>query len=291
MSDKFFTVLLDNTIDILDKSLQLKEYDTPATSLELAIGDALYIGYSKPFDSFFLELETKSIAGAELTAEYYNGSSWEPLAIYDESQGLSKSGFIYFEKPENMASVEVDNKIKYYIRLAASVDTGAVGGKLLDILFSSDLDLEKIRENIVSKYSTNGSFISKHIAARDHIIQYVRNKGNVKIVKKNEGLITEEILYKDVTKFDFLEPMQLRVASKYLALYFIFWYELSDEEGDKWQLKAAEMYRLYEEAINTFFLALDLDDDGAQGEDDLGKSDAIRSIVLGKKSVRVSEND
>lgn len=291
MSDKFFTILLDDTVDITDKSLQLKEYNTPAVSLALTGGDTLYIGYSKPFDSFFLELEDKSLAGAELAGEYYNGSSWTSLVVYDETQGLSKSGFIYFEKPEDMASVAVDGKSKFYIRLTASVDTGAVSGKLLDILFSSDIDLEKIREGIVNRYSVNNTFVSKHIAARDHIIQDIRNKGNVKEVKKNEGLITEEILYKDITKFDFLEPLQLRVAATYLALYFIFWYELSDEEGDKWQLKAAEMYRLYTEAMNTFFIALDLDDDGKQGEDDKAQTDAIRTIVLGGPSVKVSENE
>ncbi len=282
MSNNFYTILLDDGVEVLDKSLQLKEYDTPATSLELTAAATLYIGLYKPFDSFYLQLETVSIADTELSAEYYNGSSWVSLNIYDESQGFSKSGFIYFEKPENMASTVVDGKDKFYIRLTPSIDTGAVTGKLLDILFSSDLDLEKIRSNIVSKFAFDGSWISKHIAARDHIIQEIRNRGNVKVIETDNGSLTPEICFKDITKFDFLEPLQLRVPSTYLALYFIFWYELSDEEGDKWQIKAAEMYRLYEKTIETFYLALDLDDDGVKAVDGSDKSQgtgAVRTIV------------
>lgn len=279
--DKFFTVKKDDGVEYTDISLQLKEYDTPATSLELTTSSYLYIGYSKPFNSFFLELDTKSVAGATLSAEYYDGSTWQALTIFDESQAFSKSGFIYFEKPENFSSVEIDGESKYFIRLAPSLDTGAVTSKLLDVMFSSDLDLIKIRENIVSKFALQGTWAAKHIAARDHIIQEIRDKGNVKEVKKDAGLITEEILYKDITKHDFLEPMQLRVAAAYFALYLIFWFELSDEEGDKWQLKAGEMYRLYEKAINTFFIALDLNDDGVQGEDDKASTSGVRTIMTG----------
>lgn len=280
--DKYYTIKKYDGVEYTDITLQLKEYDTPATSLELTTSSYLYVGYSKPFNSFFLELDTKSAAGALLSAEYYDGSTWQALALSDESQGFSKSGFIYFEKPENFSSVDVDGSSKYFIRLTPSLDTGAVTAKLLDVMFSSDLDLTKIRENIVSKFALQGTWAAKHIAARDHIIQEIRNRGSIKEVKKDAGLITEEILYKDITKHDFLEPMQLRVAASYFALYLIFWFELSDEEGDKWQLKAGEMYRLYEKAVEPFFIALDLDDDGVQGEDDkAANTSSVRTIITG----------
>ena len=278
---RFFTILLDDSLSISDYSLALKEYDTAPVTLELTTASYLYIGFEKLFSSVFVELSSKSLAGSTLSAEYFDGTTWQALSIFDETNGLSKSGFINFVAPEDMAANTIDAKEKIYIRLKTDIDTGAIGIKLIDIMFSSDLDLTKIRENIVSKFALNGTWIGKHIAARDHIIQVIRNKGNVKEVKKNEGLITEEILYKDIDKFDFLDPSQLRVAASYLALYFIFWYELSDEEGDKWQLKAAEMLKLYEDAINAFFVALDFNDDGKQDAKEEAKSDAIRTIVTG----------
>ena len=282
MSDKFYTILLDDTVEIFDKSLLLKEYDTPATSLELTVGSTLYIGFYKKFNSFYLQLETISIADADLQAEYFNGSVWQALIIYDESQGFSKSGFIYFDTPSDMTLETVDGKEKYYIRLSSSIDTGPVTAKLLDTLFSSDIDLTKIRSNIVEKFSVNGTWIDKNIQARDHIIQEIRNRGNIKVISQDNGSLAPDICFKDITKHDFLEPLQLRVPSTYLALYFIFWYELSDEEGDKWQIKAAEMYRLYEKTIETFYLALDLDDDGVKAVDGSDKAEgmgAIRTIV------------
>lgn len=283
MSD-FYTVKKYDGVSYEDFSLQLKEFDTPAISLELTTASELYVGLRKPFDSFFVELDTKSIAGATLSGEYYDGSTWKSLVVYDESQGFSSNGFIYFEKPEDMAATEVDGLEKFYIRIKTDIDTGAVGAKYLDVLFSSDLDITKIRANIVTKFSVNGTWARKHIAARDHIIQEIRNRGNVKVIKVDNGSLTEEIYFKDVNQFDFLEPLQLRVASTYLALYFIFWYELSDEEGDKWQIKAAEMYRLYENAVELFFLALDLDDDGktdTEGGDKSDSTGSIRTIVTG----------
>lgn len=284
MSDKFFTILLDNTIDIIDKSLLLKEYDTPSTSLELASGHALYIGFYKPFNSFYVELETGSANAIDLSAEYFDGISWKALSLYDETQGLAKNGFIYFDKPEDMASVTIDSKDKFFIKISASADTGVVLAKLIDVLFCSDLDLVKVRSNIVSKFSIGNTWISKNIQARDHIIQEIRNRGNIKIIKENNGTLQENITYKDVTKFDFFEPLQLRVPATYLSLYFIFWYELSDEEGDKWQIKAGEMYRLYERTIETFFLSLDLDDDGkvaVDGSEKEQNTGAIKTIITG----------
>jgi hypothetical protein len=280
MQNNFFNVLLFDGIEYFNKSVLLKEFDTPATSLELTTAGLLYVGYSKPFDSFFLELENKTMVDLELTAEYYDGTNWQALPLFDETSGLTKSGFIYFEKPSDFKAVEVDGITNHFIRISVTTDTGPITAKLLDILFSSDLDLVKIRENIVSKFALSGTWIAKHIAARDHIIQVIRNAGNVKKTTIDNGVLEEEIFYKDISKFDFLQPLQLRVAAKYLALYFIFWYELSDEEGDKWQLKAAEMYKLYEEAIKTYFLALDLNDDGIQDASDTDLSDSITSIII-----------
>ena len=275
-----FTVKNYDGVNYTDKSLSLKEYDTPATSLELAAAGFLYIGFEKSFNSFFVELAAANANTSIFTAEYYNGVSWTALKISDETNGFKNSGFICFEKPEDMALVTVDALEKVYIRLITDVDTSGVSAKLLDILFSSDLDLIKVKSNIVSKFAPNGTWAEKHIAAREHIIQAVRNKGNVKVIKVDNGVLPEEIYYKDVTKFDFLEPMQLRAASKYLALYFIFWYELSDEENDKWQIKAKEMYRLYEEAVNSYFLALDYNDDGKQDQNEYSNSDSIRTISI-----------
>jgi hypothetical protein len=277
----FFKILLHDGANFSNKSLALKEYDTPAESIELTTAGALYIGLYKEFNTFFIELVTKSVASAKLTAEYYDGTAWQSLEISDETNGLKNSGFIFFEGPNNFSKVTVDGIESYFIRIKTDIDTGAVTCKLIDILFSSDKDLIKIRENIISKLSTNGTWAAKHIAARDHIIQEIRNKGNVKAIPVDNGFLPE-IIYKDITKFDFLEPLQLRMAATYLALYFIFWYELSDEEGDKWQLKAAEMYRLYEYSMQTFYLVLDLNDDGKKDSSDVAaKSEAIRTIVLG----------
>mgnify|MGYP005986756685 CR=1 FL=1 len=281
----FYTVLHDNTTTVEDFSLLAKDFTTNPVDLVLEDTHYLYAGYYKPFKQLFIELATANTNTNNLNAEYFNGTSWQPLSIIDESQGLVKSGFIYFEKPADWALATVDSVEEFYIRLQPSV-SHSVGTVLqgLGILLSNDLDLEGIKSNIVSKLNNGNSWVGKHEAARKYIIQKLRNLGYRKYIPSdaNNPLLTASgkssaIYFSDLTEFDLLAPFELREASKFYALSYIYLDELSDEQDDKWERAGRRHLKRAEEAINVFMLKIDSNDNG---EEDNSESPGDTGISL-----------
>jgi len=261
--NSFFTVNYEGT----DLSKQLKDFGTNEVGLELQTGEYVYIGYYKPsFTQFFIELGTKNTIANTISAEYYDGTTWQPLnTLLDESNGLTKSGFFFFERPSAWAKTTVSSKENFYIRLATDTNH-SVGTTLkgLNILLSNDLDLEGVRSNIVTKLNNGESWVLKHEQAAKDILQELRNKGNrvVKNADTTNPLITEGLRFADLALFDLLEPEQLRQASLYKTLSMIYLDELSDEVDDKWHRQGTRYEENYSKMVDLFYLQIDFDDNG-----------------------------
>lgn len=254
----YYTVLHDNGVTIEDISLSVKDFTTNFVPLALANTHHLYVGYYKPFKQFFIELKPFNNVVGELAFEYWNGSAWVTLDAIDESQNFFKSGFVYFNRPEDWATTNVNGLDNFYIRLQPSVSHAAsteVRG--LGVLLSNDLDLEGIKSNIVSKLNSGESWVGKHEAARKYIIQKLRNLGHRKYNNT-------DTLFSNLTEFDLLEPFELREASKFYALSYIYLDELSDEQDDKWERSGKRHLKRADEAVNVFMLQVDQDDDGVK---------------------------
>lgn len=270
----YYTVLKDDTTTITDLSLLAKDFTTNPVSLALGNTHYLYVGLYKPFKQFFIELEPLNTVDNVLAFQYWNGTSWTALEAVDESQGFTKSGFIYFNRPEDWESTSVDGKENFYIRLQPSVshDAGTIL-QGLGVLFSNDLDLIGIKSNIVSKLNNGSSWVGKHEAARKLIIQRLRNLGYRKYIPTdtNNPLLvasskSSAIYFSDLTEFDILEPFELREASKFFALSMIYLDELSDEQDDKWERSGRRHLKRAEEAVNLFMLKIDSNDNGEEDE-------------------------
>lgn len=263
MKNSFFTILYNST----DLSKRLKDFGTAPVSLELQTGEYIYIGYYKPsFKQFFIEFDTANTNANTISAEYFDGTTWQPLnTLLDESDGFTKSGFFFFERPEGWAETTVDGEKKFFIRLATdanhSVGTSIKG---IAILFANDLDLIGVRSNIVSKLNNGESWVLKHEAAKKYIMQELRNKGYRKVINadKFNPLIEEGLRFADLTEFDLLEPEQLRQAALYKTLSMIYLDELSDEIDDKWHRQGMKYEADYSTMFNLFYLQVDFDDDG-----------------------------
>jgi hypothetical protein len=261
--NQFFTVIYEGT----DLSKKLKDFGTGEVALELAPLEHIYVGYYKPsFTQFYVELKTKNTVPNVISAEFYDGTIWQPLNTFlDESEGFTKSGFLFFERPKNWKAATVEGQENFYIRLSTN-EAHSAGTTLkgLAILLSNDLDLEGVRSNIVSKLNNGASWVLKHEQAAKDILQELRNKGNrvVKNANSSNQFVTEGARFSDLTLFDLLEPMQLRQASLYKTLSMIYLDELSDEVDDKWHRQGTRYEENYAKMVNLFYLQLDVDDDG-----------------------------
>lgn len=264
----FFTVKVNGQ----DQSIRAKEFTGPSVPMALTAGQSLHIGYYKPFRQFYIDFTTLNQAAANLAIEYFNGQAWVDIPnIVDETESFDKSGFMYFERPEDWAKTLIDGDELYYIRITPDADLSAeteLNG--INVLFSNDADLIGIRSNIVSKHNNGTPWIEKHEAARKYIVQQLRNLGHRKIVtRENNPFYYDESdkdvkVYSNLTQFDLLEPFELREASKFYALKFIYLDELSDEEDDKWERAGIRHERAADEAMNVFMLKIDTDDDGTE---------------------------
>ena len=265
----FYTVLHDDASTITDHSLAAKDFTT--NPIPLALGDThhLYVGYAKPFTQLFVEVIPVNNVVGTFAFEYWNGSIWKALPnVIDESQNFFKSGFIYFEKPDDWAATTVKSIEKFYIRMQPSAShDGGVILQGLGILFSNDLDLIGIKSNIVSKHNNGSSWVGKHEAARKHMIQKLRNLGHrthQEVTNNNQVFTGKSIRFSDLTEFDLLEPFELREASKFYVLSFIYLDELSDEEDDKWERAGKRHLGRAQAAMNLFMLKIDNNDNGIE---------------------------
>jgi hypothetical protein len=256
------TVLHDDNSVFAEYTKQAVDYTRDPFTLSLVSAeDYLYIGYSKPFNACFVSLETANTNPNELTAEYNDGTTWVSLDLHDETNGLVRSGFITWDKT-NMKSATVDSKAAYYIRIKPSADHSATTVRGLNLVFSDDSSMKTEFFEIDDASllpSGENSHITTHVAARNMIIQQLRNQGYIK-----DNTTTGEA---NMNQWDLHDIYEIRQGAMYLGLSKIF-FNLSDSVDDNWWQKYREYNDKYEEAMRLARLSFDLNDDGLESEDE-----------------------
>lgn len=250
---KDLKVFIDDDGSFTDISEDMKTYlrDSVVAPL-VATEDYLYFGLYKPFQSVYVELSVVNTASTELTVEYWNGTAWTAVSNLEElTKGLTRSAFISWDLAlTNWAESAVNSETQYWVRISPSVSldlTTAIQG--LNIVFANDLDLQEAYYSVPDLLPQDASsFISFHQAARNEIIQNLRNSGNY----TTGG---------DLSKWDLLQPYQIREAAKWKALEILF-FECSNEVEDKYDMLAKSAARKYKAAINLYLKSIDKNDDG-----------------------------
>ena len=267
------TVLHDDDGSFTDHSTSAQDYSRDAFSLVLTTSeDNLYIGYFKPINAVYIETGTANTNSTDLTLKYYNGTSFTAVSDFiDESKGITRSGFVRWDRnltDETKTTVNSSEKYWYQLSYDATFSAGTtIQG--LNIVFADDQDLKtRVPAITSSKFLPSGETtqILAHVAARDEIIQQLRNHG-----KFMQSVANAE--FKDVDAFSLLEIEQIREAAKFKALQIIF-EDLTDSPEDIY-MERAKMYKSeFDRAMNLFFLSLDSDDDGF-----LDRGEELRSFT------------
>ena len=260
----------DDNGSFIDYTLEARDFLRDEFTVDFTNGeDHIYLGLYKPFNMVFLELKTGLLADSNLTAEYYDGATWQSLNIIDDSKGMQRDGFISWFKPLDWAETSINIDSKYYIRFNMNTDTPEIQG--FNVVFADDNDLRQ-EVRCIDDYlqGNDSSFIAYHVSARNDIIQTMRNGGNS---TKQENKINHE----NLTKWDLLDLGEVRQAAKYLALHKIF-FDVSENPDDKQYQRAIDYNQKYGEAFKLFRLSIDKNDDGIA--DDEEKTEVRRMRVL-----------
>jgi len=257
-----------------DLSDDLISYDRDSVTVTIdAIDDKFYIGFYKPINVFYAEIGTVNTNVSAISLKYYNGTVFTELDnLFDDTKGLSRSGFITWDRNQvNEAKTTINSLERYWYELTVDVATSAVVIKGLNIVFSDDLDIKReIFE--IDNYLPSGeaSHILAHVAARDEIIQSLRRDGRHKQSLSSGNL-------KDITAFDLLDISQVKLASTHLTLSKIF-LAASDEPDDTYMQKHHKYKKLYSDAMDTFYLDVDEDDDGIQDTEEILAQNSVQMV-------------
>lgn len=239
--------------------------------------DYLYVGRDKAFNALWFELTTPNVTAATLTLEYYNGTAWTALAVdLDDTQGLTRSGWIRWTKPTDIDEVAINSATKVWIRFSWSATfSPACVIATIGLVFSDDQMLKEEVPNILTNYLPTGctSHILSHVAAKKRIMQRLRSQVGLYKVSQSTGDP------KDIDEWDMHDIDQMQAAAKFLTLAIIFG-NASDEDGDGEAVKKKEFLVEYERSFKVALLSIDTDDDGQESSDE--KAGSNMSVRLSR---------
>lgn len=242
--------VLVNSIDVSDSA---NDYLTDSFTI---INGPIELELYKPFYQVYCDVTIPAEDTDLFLGEYWDGATYQPLQIFDQTKGLARSGWIKFYLP-------TDLKGATKIRLTRSSFEAACSG--INIVFSDDLQLKKEMVDVVVFRPKNAtSFITYHVAARDEIIQRIRNQGKIK-----------NSLNK-IEKWDILDIEEIKQAATYLALSKIC-FNISNGVDDKYYQQSKDYMDHFAKAFDLFFMTIDVNDDGII---DIGEKASIQFIRI-----------
>jgi len=249
------TVMKDKSGTITDISDNLADYLRDTEDLTLTTLDYLYVGYYKPFNAMYIELDTPNINGSNITVEIWDGTAWTSPSNRDETKGMNRSGFITFDKSTfELSLIEGENLA--WVRLSVDADTSAMVLKGVNIVFT---DKNTIQQEFyhIDKLIDSTELIGKLVASRNEIVDRLSQRGYLKY--------SADLSVNDITPFDLHDVYQLKQAATFLTLAKIY-LELSDSMDDHFWAKYEIYQGKFNTAINLYTVDVDLNDDGQDDE-------------------------
>jgi len=274
--EKDLTILIDGN----EFSKDMADFNRDDVNTGLPSGNFIHAGLYKPFTELYWEFTTASTTAAVLTGEYFDGTAFVPLPFFNDGTidfniPLGRSAFMKWKNPDDWAKTTVAGDDLFWVRFSPDTLITSMGIRGIGILFSDDNELEK-EVSTISRFLPDGdiSFAPLHQRIVLDIVDAIRNRGQSKRLEDPTNSSIDRI--EMITKFDFLDVTQIRQAATYLALAKIF-FANSDSPEDNHQIRGLRYKQQGDAALASYWLSLDLNDDGIQ--DDVEAATDTRIIV------------
>jgi hypothetical protein len=273
-----------NATTYSDLSVYLNELNGDGNDFYLLSTHYVYLGYKKIVNQIFIEMAIANSVSNAMTVEQYNGSSWVELKKIDETQGLKKSGFVYFdEDTNNSQKTTIDGTEAVWYRLKFSSNhssTSRIRG--INLVFNNEQDMKKYEPSIANYYPKNfSSHINSILAAREEILSRINNSDKKVYyypdVYSNEFSVDASLF----TQFDLFNVDELRECSTLLAIYNWYLNRSDANGGDIYGEKAKEYLNRFERAFKLWAgKSLSLDRNGDGKEDNFERQQSIKSLEI-----------
>lgn len=245
-----------------DVTAASRDYLRDPVSLNFVANDKLYIGLYKPFNAAYVELVAE-VVGVGVSYAYSDGSTFQPLEVTDDTKGFSRSGFIEWNRNiDGWEEQTVNGETLYWIQITFDASYG-LDYEGFNIVFSSDYDMQ-VKNPFIMDYlaKDDNSFIRYHLAARNEIVQTLRNGGYLKMPKGIDDFFFQgSVSRENITKWDVLDFEEIREAATFRAMSMVFFNESRNDE-DKAYLLYEDYLGKFGQSFKLFYLTLDKDDDG-----------------------------
>ncbi len=263
-----YTVLHDDNSVFVDLTEDAADLTRDNVNIGLvAAEDYIYVGLDKPFGALYIEMVTPNANANTFAAEIFDGTSFVSIDLTDESRGMTRSGFMYWDKT-SMTSTTINGIAKCYIRLKPSADHSASVLRGLNLVFSDDASM---KQEFIEIDNANllppgeVSHIGTHVASRNYILHNLRNH-----YVKSKSTVSSGYVVEKINQFDLIDIFEVREAATFLALSKIF-FNLSDNPEDHWWSKYREYQDKFEEKMVSARLSIDTDDDGVDSASETQK--------------------
>ena len=254
-----------------DAKLKLGQAARDTVTITVDVGDSIYVGYYKKINTVYMDIPTPSTTDTVLSVSYWNGTEWSAATVFDETLGLTRSGFIQIDKGayDSWEQNEIDSTTMYWLKMDVADTTSEMVFNFVGLMFSDDASLEWENPyiNDTEMLLGNRNHLGFHMAARDEIIRNLCSKSYYKVKDGQKARIVA---------WDLLDIQQVRQASIFSTLSKIY-FNLSDSSDDHWMQKSEKYKQMYEEAIKLAYLTLDTNDDGETSQsENMATSTSVR---------------
>jgi hypothetical protein len=253
-----------------DISNQAFDFSRDPVSLTIATQDMILIGFERCLNTFYIDISAEADTNATTSILYTSDTNviTPVVNMIDETNGLSRSGFIQFDRPTDIGLTTVNSQLKYWYSIGFDVDVEiTING--IGIVFADDNDLKKYVPEILDDSFLTGNqttHILTHIAVRNQIISELRQKYYKVSNTSRENL----------TFWDLLDIEQFNTAATYLALSMIY-SNVSDTIDDKWDQQSKKWYGRYQDAIKISWATIDTNNNGQPDSSEINKEFRTRS--------------
>lgn len=248
--------------DFTDISAECQNFVRDPVSLDLAPGDFLYVGYTKPINALYAAIQPIGDGAFETKVEYFaDDATWKTLTISDDTKGLRRNGFITWERVADADKSAVNDTSAYWLRLSftdlvhdpAHNVRGSLQG--LNLVFADDNDIASEAPALIDEAfypAGQTSHILQHVATKNYIISRLRNLGYMKITEPGD---------ENINQWDLLDIYEIRQAAMYYAISQIY-FNLSDNVEDQYWAKYKQYERRFDEAFGLGSMRIDTNNNG-----------------------------
>ncbi len=265
MNDLIFLALIDGLY--VNVTMEMRDYlRDPQTLNFLGAADRIYVGLYKPFNSLYVELNEVPVSPTGLTFRYSTDSGFQSLEVNDDTKGFERSGFWTWDRQsiqETWVESDVNGLSMFWVEIELATTPYDLSLKGVNIVFSDDYCMQVKSPFVMDKLPKNDtSFIRYHVAARDEIVQILRNGGYIKMPTGVEDLFFEPSNNREnITKWDLLDREEVKEAATFRAMSMVYFNESRNVQDKEYNL-----YRDYQgkfgQSFKLFYLSLDINDDG-----------------------------